>query len=118
MIRVLIVDDSPTIRLLLQSILESDPAITVAGFATNGEAGLRQACALMPDLITMDISMPVMDGYEATRRIMQECPTSIVMVSQSADPGVPSIAYDALQAGALSIVRTPPSPQHPDYGEQ
>ena len=115
MIRVLIVEDSPTTRLLLQSILESEPAIHVVGTAVNGAEGLRKAHALKPDLITMDIHMPVMDGYETTLRIMEECPTPIVIVSQSVDSSEPTIAFKAIQAGALSMVQSPPALSHPDF---
>ena len=83
MTRVLIVDDSATVRMLLSALLSSDPEIKVVGTAANGEDGVRQTHSLKPDLITMDVHMPVMDGFEATRRIMAERPTPIVVVSSA-----------------------------------
>ncbi|MBK8799109.1 MAG: response regulator [Anaerolineales bacterium] len=81
MIRVLIVDDSPTVRLTLQTILESDPQIKIVGYASNGREALDRAMQLRPDLITMDVLMPEMDGIDATRLIMTQCPTPIVVVT-------------------------------------
>ena len=85
MIRILIVEDSATVRKLLTALLQSDPALQVVGSAANGEEAVRQTLALKPDLITMDIHMPVMDGIEATRRIMTECPTPIVVLTAGGD---------------------------------
>ena len=69
MIRILIVDDSATIRTLLKAIFESDPEMLVVGMASNGVEAAAQTALLKPDVITMDILMPVMNGFEATRRI-------------------------------------------------
>ncbi len=107
MIRVLVVEDSLTSQALLKSLLESDPEIQVIDTASNGEEGVRKAAALLPDLITMDIRMPVMDGFEATRRIMAECPTPIVVVSASVGAPDLKITFNALNAGALDVVEKP-----------
>ncbi len=107
MIRVLIVEDSPTICALLQAMLETDPAIRVIGTAKDGAEGLKKAVALKPDLITMDLQMPVMDGLEATRRIMQESPTPIVVVSAHLDSTELSLTFNAIQAGALDVLAKP-----------
>lgn len=115
MIRVLIVEDSPTLRMLLKTILESDPEITVIGMATSGEEGVRQALALKPDLITMDVHLPGMDGFTATRRIMEQQPTPIVIVSSSVDHHEMMTTFNAIRAGALDVLQKPTSVNHPDF---
>ncbi|MCX7669178.1 MAG: chemotaxis-specific protein-glutamate methyltransferase CheB [Anaerolineae bacterium] len=115
MIRVLIVEDSPTLRILLKTILESDPEITVIGMATDGEEGIRQALALKPDLITMDVHLPGIDGFTATRRIMEQQPTPIVIVSSSVDRHEVMTTFNAIQAGALDVLQKPTSVHHPDF---
>jgi two-component system chemotaxis response regulator CheB len=114
-IRVLVVEDSATARLLLTQILNSDPAIRVVGTAANGEEGVQQALALKPDLITMDVRMPRMDGFEATRRIMEEYPTPIIVVSASLDSSDLPITFNAIQAGALEVIEKPAGVYHHDY---
>src|SRR3990167_9032766 len=86
-IRVLIVDDSGLIREILKSILESDPAIQVVGMAENGERAIELVQKLKPDVVTMDINMPVMDGFRATEHIMAYCPTPILILSFILDKG-------------------------------
>ena len=85
MIKVLIVEDSPVVRDLLTFILSSDPAIQVIGTASDGEEAVRAVREKRPDVVTMDIVMPKMDGFEATRIIMETTPTPIVIVSASWD---------------------------------
>ena len=82
-IRVLIVEDSPVAREFLAYVLSSDPAIQVVGFARNGAEAVEVARKERPDVITMDIHMPHMDGLEATERIMAFTPTPILVVSSS-----------------------------------
>lgn len=107
MIRVLIVDDSPTVRLTLQTILESDPEIKIVGFAVNGQDALRKTIELRPNLVTMDVLMPEMDGIDATRLIMSQCPTPIIVISaHKSDPEM-AIGFSAIQAGALQVVDKP-----------
>ena len=107
MIRVLVVEDSPTVHQLLVSLLEADPEIRVVGEATNGRQAVELASQLHPDLITMDVVMPDMDGLEATRRIMAQRPTSILIVTAHIDSPELNIAFEALKAGALDIVAKP-----------
>jgi two-component system chemotaxis response regulator CheB len=115
-IRVLIVEDSNTQRELIVRILESTTNFVVVGTASNGKEGLERTLSLQPDVVTMDIHMPVLNGYEATRLIMQQCPTPIVMVSSSfGDEGRHSV--EALAVGALAIIRKPGGPIHAEYAQ-
>jgi two-component system chemotaxis response regulator CheB len=110
-LRVLVVDDSPVARRLLVHILGSDPKLEVIAEAENGDEAVRLATRERPDVIVMDIVMPSMDGLEATRRIMQERPTPIVLVSASYGPGYLSQSFEALHAGALTLVAKPSGPE-------
>src|SRR6266540_2620084 len=107
MIRILIVDDSPTIRLLLRIIFESDPELSVAGEARTGEEALSLCTSLQPDIVTMDINMPVMDGYEAIRQIMSESPRPIVVLTGIESSKLLNVSFKALSLGALSVSATP-----------
>jgi two-component system chemotaxis response regulator CheB len=115
MIRVLVVEDSPTVQRLLVAILESDPEIQVIGTAANGEEAVRRAITLKPDLITMDIKMPVMDGLEATRQIMATCPTPIVIVTGSSESSTLPITFNAMRAGALDVIQKPVGLRHENF---
>jgi len=115
MIRVLIVEDSPTSALLLKSILTSDPGIEVLAIATSGEEAVRKASSLDPDLVTMDIHLGAMDGFEATRRILAQKPRPIVIVSATVDPDDVLLSIEALAAGALSVMPKPPGSRSPLY---
>lgn len=115
MIRVLIVEDSPVVSDFIAYILESDPDITVIGTASNGEEALKLARRKKPDLITMDIQMPGMNGIEATRRIMEESPTPIVIVTASHDTYGVNTTFRALEAGALTVVEKPMGINHPSF---
>src|SRR5262245_34692681 len=115
MIRVLVVEDSPTVRDLLLHILSSDPAIEIAGTAETGEEALEAVKTLRPDVITMDVHMPRMNGFDATRRIMETRPTPIVIVSGTTDVGDRNKAFRAIEAGALALLQKPFGLGHPDY---
>lgn len=115
MIRVLIAEDSVTLSELLVAILESDPEIEVIGQAKNGEEAVAMAKRLRPDLITMDVHMPVMDGFAATKEIMVHAPTPIIIVSSSTSRRHVDLSFHALRAGALMVVPKPDNPASPDF---
>jgi two-component system chemotaxis response regulator CheB len=116
-IRILVAEDSPTIRALLVAILESDPELRVVGQATNGREAVGMALDLRPDLITMDVHMPVMDGLEATKEIMVQVPTPILVVSSTSSQSQIELSLSAQRAGALMVVPTPRNPLAPDYAQ-
>nr|Q2LR65.2 RecName: Full=Protein-glutamate methylesterase/protein-glutamine glutaminase 1 [Syntrophus aciditrophicus SB] len=107
MIKVLIVEDSPVVRELLSHILHSDPQIRVVGVAESGEEALKEVVRLRPDLITMDVNLPRMDGFETTRRIMEEIPTPIIIVSAAWVSTEVEKTFRALEAGALAVLEKP-----------
>ena len=114
-IKVVIVEDSPVAREFLTYILTSDPSIQVVGVAINGAEALDVVREKHPDVITMDIHMPVMDGFEATRRIMETVPTPIVIVSASSGSTEVASTFRAIEAGALAIVHRPPGLNHSEF---
>ncbi|MFZ3385160.1 MAG: chemotaxis-specific protein-glutamate methyltransferase CheB [Candidatus Methanoperedens sp.] len=114
-INVLVVEDSPVARELLVHILSSDPGIQVIGTANNGEEAITATKRLSPDVITMDIYMPKMDGYEATRRIMEIQPTPIVIVTASPSIKEVSMAMRIIEAGAVAAEQKPGGSGHKDY---
>jgi len=102
--RVLIVDDSDLSRSLLRDYLEQDPDIEIIGEASNGQEAVSMAINLMPNVITMDLQMPVMDGITAITEIMSNKAIPILVVSSVADA---KTAYDALLCGALDVINKP-----------
>lgn len=113
-IRVLIVEDSRSQRELLVMMLQTSGQFEVIGTAENGQEAIEATRKLRPDVIAMDIHLPIVDGYEATRQIMQTCPTPIVMVSNSIGAeGRRSV--EALAAGALAVIRKPGSLTRTEY---
>lgn len=102
-ISVLIVDDSAFMRKSLSLMLESDTGISVIGTARNGQEGVELACKLRPDIITLDIEMPIMDGLTALKKIMSECPTSVIMVSSLTTEGAQA-TLKALELGAVDFI--------------
>jgi two-component system chemotaxis response regulator CheB len=114
-IRVLVVDHSPSSRAAIVEILAADPQITVVGEARDGLEALAKAHALRPDVITMDIRMPRMDGVEATKRIMTEVPTPIVIVSGTVQDADVAMSMQALRSGALSVLPKPPTAESPEH---
>ncbi len=102
-IRVLIVDDSAFMRKAISMMLEEDPQIKIVGTARNGEEGVEKALELKPDLITMDIEMPQMDGLTALKLIMDKNPTPVMMLSSITTDGA-SATLDALDLGAVDFI--------------
>lgn len=115
MIRVLIAEDSITVARLLMGILESAPDFRIVGHAVNGREAVEMAAKLKPDLVTMDIRMPIMDGFEATRMIMASVPTPIVVISSRVDDEELRITFRAIEEGALAVMEKPQGPKHEDW---
>jgi len=115
MIRVLVAEDSPVAQQFLVHILSSDNEIQIVGTASDGDEAVEAVKRLKPHVITMDINMPKMNGYQATRRIMESNPTPIVMVTASYDQKEAARTFKALEAGAVTIIRKPEGIGHPDY---
>ncbi|MBC8263681.1 MAG: chemotaxis response regulator protein-glutamate methylesterase [Anaerolineales bacterium] len=108
-IRVLVVDDSAFLRRNLPRILESDPTLKVVGTAANGAEAIQKIKELRPDVVTLDVLMPVMDGLTALKHIMRETPTPVIMVSSVTREG----AQETLEApalGAIDFVAKPSGP--------
>ena len=113
MINVLVVEDSPVARELLVQILRRDPEVRVIGTARHGGEALDFVAREKPDVITMDLAMPEVDGIEATRRIMETQPTPIVIVSGAWNPAEAETTFRAMDAGALALVEKPCGPGNP-----
>ena len=107
MTNVLIVDDSPTLRRYIRAVLTSDPQLKVVGEARNGEEAIRMVARLQPDVVTMDIDMPGMDGYEAIRRIMSENPLPIVILTSTESDIRLGVTYRGVESGALTVFGKP-----------
>jgi two-component system chemotaxis response regulator CheB len=115
LIRVLIVDDSVLIRTVINTMLIDVPGIKVVGQAVDGQEAVKMALRLKPHVITMDIRMPHMDGLEATRHIMSVCPTPIIVLSSSVYASDYNIAFNAITAGALTVIEKPHGLGATDY---
>ncbi|MDD1783249.1 chemotaxis response regulator protein-glutamate methylesterase [Enterovibrio sp. ZSDZ35] len=102
-VKVLVVDDSSFFRRRVSEIINGDPRLQVVDCAVNGKEAVEKAATLKPDVITMDIEMPVMDGITAVREIMQSNPTPILMFSSLTHDGAKA-TLDALDAGALDFL--------------
>ncbi len=113
LVRVLVVEDSRSIMEFLTYVLNSDPQIRVVGTALDGEEAVAAAQRIKPDVITMDIHMPKVNGFDATRSIMETCPTPVVIVSGSSSIDEVATNFRALEAGALAVVARPSGIGHP-----
>jgi len=114
-IRLLVVEDSKTVQQALVEIFNADPDIRVVGTANNGEEAVNAVMNLKPDVITMDINMPGMDGFEATRAIMSSSPVPIVIVTGKMDPKDSATIFQVMKAGALMVPAKPAAPGHPEH---
>ena len=106
-IKVLIVDDSGFTQEVLKTILEKDSAIQIIGMAEDGKKAIELTQKLKPDVVVMDINMPVMNGFEATEHIMAYCPTPILILSSVIDKEGIFTTFNALAAGAVDVMEKP-----------
>lgn len=115
-IRVLVVDDSALMRLMISDILNSDKGIEVVATAKDGEDGIRKVTKLRPDVVTLDVEMPRLDGLHALGYIMSEIPTPVVMVSSYTQKDA-DVTFRALEYGAVDFVSKPSGPISRDIRE-
>jgi two-component system, chemotaxis family, protein-glutamate methylesterase/glutaminase len=113
--RVMIVEDSVVVQEMLRHLVGSDPRLEVVACATSGEDALRLLDRVCPDVISLDIRLPGMNGLEMAQRVMVERPTPIVVVSASVEAEDLRISMNALRAGALTVVEKPVGMNHCDY---
>ncbi len=106
-IRAIVIDDSPTARELLVAVLQVTEGVQVVGTGSTGEDAVRLARRMKPDILVMDISMPKLDGLEATRQIMNAQPTPIVLVTGTFMHTDVDLSFRALKAGALTVMAKP-----------
>ncbi len=105
--RILVVDDSATIRAVLRRIIGAADGLEVAGEALDGAEAVAAVEELRPDVVLMDVEMPVMDGFAATEAIMQSRPTPILVVTSRREM---QVGFEALRRGALEVIPKPESP--------
>ncbi len=115
MIKLLIVEDSPVIRDFLGYIFSMDSEIEIIGYAGDGIEAIEKVKELSPNVVTMDINMPKMNGLDATKAIMSKYPVPIVIVSGSENISEIGNSFDAIEAGALSVMPRPVGLGHPDF---
>jgi len=115
MIKVLIVDDSLTTMEYLKYLLDSDDDIMIAGIAENGREAVELSKKKRPDVILMDINMPKMNGFQATRIIMENNPVPIIIMSAIHDVKETTVIFHAMEAGAVTLLNKPRGIDHPDY---
>ena len=115
LVRVLVADDSTTSRELLVTLLDAEHDIEVVGQAANGVEAVEMTSRLRPSVVVMDIHMPVMDGFEATKRIMIDSPTPVVIVTGVANARGVEMSLRAVQIGALTLLPKPPGPDDPHF---
>jgi len=106
-IRVLVVDDSATLRRALAQMLGEDPALRIVGEASDGMEAVKMAASLRPDVITMDVDMPGLDGLAATAAIMAESPARVLIVCSVGEARQLDLSFRAIAAGALELMSKP-----------
>ena len=116
-ISVLIVEDTLVAQQLLKGIVLSDDRFELLGTVVNGKQAVDFVKKFQPDVVSMDISMPVMDGVEATRQIMRECPVPVVIVSNFFQSSEIDMTITVMQAGAVSFISIPYGPNHPEFNK-
>lgn len=114
-VRVLVADDSATARCLLVELLSRDPGVALVGEAADGAEAVRLTERLRPSLVLMDVHMPVVDGVEATKRIMRSVPTPVIMVTAHTRPSDVVAGLEAIRFGALTVLPKPPGPGLPGH---
>ncbi|TDU71340.1 two-component system chemotaxis response regulator CheB [Prosthecobacter fusiformis] len=114
-VSVMIVEDSQVVSEFLHHIINRDPRLQVIASVRSGEEALKTLANTRPDIISLDIRLPGMNGLEVTQRIMNEFPTPIVVVSSDVEDDELKISMNALRAGALSVVQKPVGLRHADY---
>ena len=114
-VRVMIVEDSQVLRHFLENVIGRDPRLNVAASTSSAEQALQLMEEARPDVISMDIRLPGMNGLEATRHIMRHHPMPIVVLSASVDSESLQISMEALRAGALAVLEKPPGTGHADF---
>ena len=116
-VQVLIAEDSATVRYYLAQLINEVPGLRVVGQARDGEEAVRLVEELRPDVVSMDVRMPRMDGIEATRKIMTLHPTPVVIVSGLVQTEI-DLSFQAIESGALAVVEKPPDRNAPLFAEK
>lgn len=116
-INVLVVEDSPVVQAFLKYVLGKDPKVKVIGTANDGREAVAFVAETRPDVVLMDVHMPNMDGYEATRRIMETNPVPIVISSAVAGNEEMGETFHSLEAGAVAFVEKPVGPGSPGFDD-
>jgi two-component system chemotaxis response regulator CheB len=114
-INVLVVEDSPVVQALLKHVITADPRLHVMGIAGSGEAAIEFLSHDRPDVVLMDVHMPKMNGFDATRRIMETHPLPIIICSATMRRGDVDTVFRAMDAGAVAFVDKPVGPGHKGF---
>jgi two-component system, chemotaxis family, protein-glutamate methylesterase/glutaminase len=117
MIKVLIAEDSRVVEKTLIALLTEEPGIEIVGVAHTGFEAVEKCRRLRPDLVTMDVHMPEMDGLEATRLILSAMPTRVVIISSAVDVERLAASFDAIRNGAVDVIEKPQGVLLGDYRE-